>query len=253
MIVRHVNSEETDEYWKEAYSCIRKHYENPILIVDDNSDPNFLKEDLELVNCDCIKGEFPGAGEILGYYYFHTLKPFEKVLIIHDSVFIKQKINFEQIKDCGFLWTLTHQWDVEDAEMKIINKLDKAEEIMTMYKNKNAWSRYFGVMSVISWSFLDQINTRYNLFNVFLEWIRDRQNRMHLERVFAYVCATASEARVPSILGSIHRYCQWRRTFANYKRVDKFDLLSTMNQNKNVPINTTAAFIFSSKRTIISI
>jgi hypothetical protein len=218
VIVRHVNSEQTNEYWKECYTCIRNHYEGPILIVDDNSDPEFLKEDIELVNCQSVKSEFPRAGEILGYYYFHLLKPFDKALIMHDSVFIKRKIDFEQVQDCAFVWTFTHQWDDDESEIEIINKLDNHEEIIEMHKNKNAWSGCFGVMSVISWNFLYKINTRYNLFSVLLESIRDRENRMHLERVFACICASSSESRIPSILGSIHQYCQWGRTFANYKR-----------------------------------
>jgi hypothetical protein len=37
IILRHVNSEESDHYWKSAYESIRKYYSNPIVIIDDNS------------------------------------------------------------------------------------------------------------------------------------------------------------------------------------------------------------------------
>ena len=39
IILRHVNSSKTNEYWKECYRCIRYFYpSNKILIIDDNSD-----------------------------------------------------------------------------------------------------------------------------------------------------------------------------------------------------------------------
>lgn len=218
IIVRHVNSVETNNYWQEAYTCIRKYYDYPILIVDDNSDPNFLTSDLELVNCHGVKGDAPGAGEILGYYYFHLFKPFDRAVIIHDSVFIQQRINFEIIDDCAFLWTFTHQWDMDEPTLELISKLDQAEEIATLYQKKADWSGCFGIMSVITWEFLDAINTRHHLFETMLERIRDRLHRMYLERIFACVVEANMTGRTPSILGNIHQYCQWGRTFANYKR-----------------------------------
>ena len=37
IILRHVNEKEHDNYWKTCYRTIRKFYNNPILIIDDNS------------------------------------------------------------------------------------------------------------------------------------------------------------------------------------------------------------------------
>jgi hypothetical protein len=56
IILRHVNSEKTNEYWQESYSCIRKFYpENKIIIIDDYSNTEFLKTDLNLYNTEIIK------------------------------------------------------------------------------------------------------------------------------------------------------------------------------------------------------
>ena len=41
VIIRHVDSEITNKYWKKSYECIRKFYSDPIMIVDDNSNPDF--------------------------------------------------------------------------------------------------------------------------------------------------------------------------------------------------------------------
>ena len=42
IIIRHVNSKISDYYWKECYTCIRKFYDNPIVIIDDSSNKEFF-------------------------------------------------------------------------------------------------------------------------------------------------------------------------------------------------------------------
>ncbi len=65
IILRHVNSSITNEYWKECYRCIKKFYpKNRILIIDDNSDISFLTNE-PLDNSMIIKSEFPKRGEFL--------------------------------------------------------------------------------------------------------------------------------------------------------------------------------------------
>lgn len=226
VIVRHVNCKETNAYWQEAYTCIRKWWDNPILIVDDHSNPEFLRVDFELVNCQVVQSEYPKVAELLGYYYFHKLRPFDTAVVIHDSVFIKQKVDFEAITVCAFLWSFTHNWDLDHLALNLISKLNQADEAATMYRNKTAWTGCFGVMSVIAWDFLDRVNTKYALFASLIPAIKDREDRMQLERVFAAVCAAEVPGPIPSILGNIHQYCQWGRTYANYKR----------NENSHLPI-----------------
>jgi hypothetical protein len=114
IIVRHVNSKITDYYWKECYSCIRKWYTDPILIIDDSSNKEWLTENIQIDNCQTIYDtENKGCGELLGYYYFHKLKPFDSAVIIHDSVFIQRKVDFCLNENMRFLWTFIGQWDHE--------------------------------------------------------------------------------------------------------------------------------------------
>ena len=49
IIIRHVNSKISDYYWKECYTCIRKFYDNPIVIIDDSSNKEFLNENIFLL------------------------------------------------------------------------------------------------------------------------------------------------------------------------------------------------------------
>jgi len=70
IILRHVNSSLTNNYWIRCYDSIRHFYpENSIIIIDDNSDLQFLTEK-KLDNTTVINSEYPKRGELLPYYYY---------------------------------------------------------------------------------------------------------------------------------------------------------------------------------------
>jgi len=188
VIVRHVNSNTTNEYWKLSYQHIRKYYDNPILIVDDNSDPEYLKEDITTTNCQIVKGEFPGVGELLGYYYFHKTHFVEKAVIIHDSVFINKYINFDNYGDAKTIWSFTHTWDLDHEILKLIKSLDHSDEVLKLYFSKTEWSGSFGLMNVITWNLLNLIDSKYQLFNKIIPQIKCREDRCSMERIFPCLC-----------------------------------------------------------------
>lgn len=229
VIVRHVNNAETNEYWKESYRCIRRFYpQNPILIVDDNSNPAFLKENIELINVQRAQSEFKGSGEILGYYYFHKLHFADKAVIIHDSVFLNSYVDFESFGDVKSLWSFsTHVYDDDHVTLNIISHMNGCGEVVRTYLDKHRWAGCFGIMSVISWEFLDKINSKYNFFRCILPNVWSRYQRSCMERVFACVCRTESKTfHDPShIFGDIgDTKWRWGRTFSDYKRGDGSNL-----------------------------
>ena len=94
IITRHVRDQATNHYWNRAIKCIRIFYPNKkIVVIDDNSNKLFVKPTVQLNNVTIIKSEFPGAGEVLPYYYLLKYKFFKYAFIMHDSVFIHSKIN----------------------------------------------------------------------------------------------------------------------------------------------------------------
>lgn len=227
IIVRYVNSRETNEYWKQSYLAIRRYYPaNRILIVDDASDKQFLCEgDFETTQCTVIESEFPRRGELLGYYYFYQLKPFAKAIILHDSVFINRQLNCEHVKDIQFLWSFDHQYDDEMRERRLLMPFESAVHLM--YNNKSKWFGCYGVMSVVSLEFIEKLNVKYNIFAHLLPLVTSRQDRMALERVFACIC-TLSEPELstsPHLLGDIHQY-RWGRniSFAQYLQGQNADM-----------------------------
>ena len=100
IITRHVNSENTNRYWNHSIKLLRIFYPTKkIVIIDDNSNTNFLKADYEYSNVEIIQSEFPGRGELLPYYYFIKNKFFENAIILHDSVFFHKRIHFELLNN----------------------------------------------------------------------------------------------------------------------------------------------------------
>jgi hypothetical protein len=68
IITRHVNSEQTNKYWNQAVKLIRRLYPlRQIVIIDDNSDPDFVKADFDYKNLTIIQSEHHKRGELLPF------------------------------------------------------------------------------------------------------------------------------------------------------------------------------------------
>jgi hypothetical protein len=225
IILRHVNNRATDLYWKECYTCIRKYYDNPILIIDDSSNRDFLNENIFLKNCTVIyDAEHKGAAEMLPYYYFHKLKPFDTAVILHDSIFLQSKVNFEleEGESVRFLWSFRHTFD--DEIFHLISALaieaQEGQDLVDFFHQKDKWHGCFGVMSVIRWSHLDLLDARHQIFKKLLPIISCRNNRHALERVFAMIAYFNSPTPKQSFFGDIHSYIRWGITFSEYLTQD---------------------------------
>lgn len=203
IIIRHVNSELTNKYWKESYRCIRKFYPDiKVIIIDDNSDTKYLNnENIHLKNVEIIKSEYPARGELLPYYYFYKNKFAKKAVILHDSVFIQEKINFDT-EDVKFLWHHGHYFDNIKEEKEKILALNEQDNLYALYDSKDEWLLSCGVMSVIDYNFLKKMVEKYNFFNL-LDVTKTRLDRMCLERIFGLLCHAIKPELVndPSFFG----------------------------------------------------
>lgn len=208
IIIRYVNSERTNKLWQECYKCIRVFYDNPIVIIDDNSDSNFLTT-LEMTNVTIIQSEYPRRAELLPYYYFLKEGWFDTAVILHDSVFIQKPIKFN--KPNRYLWHfITHAYDNIEDETNYIRKLKEYEPILDLYNSNGNWNGCFGIMSVITYKMIHDINMKYNFF-ILLDTITARQQRMNLERIFAVILTYESRLKKEdcSYFGNIEKYCPW--------------------------------------------
>jgi hypothetical protein len=212
IILRHVNSKITDEYWQICWDSIRKYYPlNKILIIDDNSTQEFISEK-SLSDTVIIDSEFPRRGELLPYYYYLHNKFCEKVVILHDSVFVNAEIDFNTT-NYTMLFEFEHNADQPKDEIRLINLLSNKEELLAFHKQKGLWKGCFGGMSIISHDFLTLLDNKYNIAKL-LAGITTRYHRMSFERVIA--CILQKNSPKKTLLGNILKYCNWGYTFDKY-------------------------------------
>jgi len=228
IIIRHVNSEITNKYWNHNVKLLKTLYPLiKIVIIDDNSNYNFVKSEVPYKNIQIIQSEFPGRGELLPYYYYLKYKFFENAIIIHDSVFLHKKINFERFKGVDVMPLWFFYSDTENIEntkritaylknnIVINNKIKKEFNILGMRSNE--WIGCFGVQSYINLSFLQRIQAKYNILNL-INAVTCRADRCCLERIFGAIFSTESPKLLSnkSLLGNIMTYHQWGYTFDQY-------------------------------------
>ena len=225
IILRHVNNELNNNYWIHCYNSIRKFYpENNILIIDDNSNYYYVTNK-KLYKTIIIQSEFPQRGEILPYYYYLNYKISDIAIILHDSVFINEYIDFniEFIDNYKykFIWYFHHGSDQISDETYMI-KLFNDPDLLNFYNNKKLWQGCFGAMTIISHDYLTFINQKYDI-SILLDKILNRYNRCSFERVFA--CLLQKNHKMDSLFGNIHWYCKWGITFDQKDKYNDLPLI----------------------------
>jgi hypothetical protein len=215
---RHVNSDKTNNYWNQSIKCIRRFYPNiKIVVIDDNSNYDFVKAQHEYKNVEIIQSEYKGRGELLPYYYYYKNKFFDNAFIIHDSIFIHKRIDFERLKDIDVL----PLWHFNPDKENVHNSLQLISSFrnqFSLYKNltlsdisilgrRPEWYGCFGVQSYINHNFLVRTSNKYNLFTL-LNKVKSRPDRCCLERIFGLIFNLESGVtqKYKSLFGNIHHY-----------------------------------------------
>ena len=193
IITRHVNSETTNKYWNHCIKLIRTFYPlNKIILIDDNSNQEFIKADHDYSNVTYIQSEYPGRGELLPYVYYLKHKWFPSAVIIHDSLFVHSTIHFELFNIPIFpLWH--HNYDKENLYniLRIASSLTNNHIIMKKLNNNNInilglnndnFNLCFGCQAYIKLDFLEFLEKKYKITNL-INAVHNRRDRCALERV----------------------------------------------------------------------
>jgi hypothetical protein len=236
IITRHVNSEKTNRYWNRCVKLIRGFYPHRlIVIIDDNSNPVFLKADHDYKNTIVIQSEYNGRGELLPYIYYSENKWFDRAVIIHDSVFFHKRIPFETVNfDVASLWHFQRIHNPTHYDQNIVSVLKHANIINQVSKTR-LWDGCFGAQSFIKHSFLLHIMKKYQLKNL-IQVIKTRINRSCLERIFGIIFYLEMKTNIPSLFGNINTNNKFGLTYEEY-----------LNDLKNWKVNANIVKVFSGR------
>jgi hypothetical protein len=216
IVIRHMNSNTSMEYWWTCYQSIRNLYPHePIVIIDDHSNPQYLQHPTNMLrqaNLSNTRIEYSDRvlrGELLAYVYFQSEAYFDKAVILHDSVFLQSRLPIEEVETARFLWHFKHTWDTPEKEREILEDVGNPA-VVDLHRQQSEWHGCFGVMSIITLKAIMNIDIQYNFFTnaSLLERIQTREDRMCVERVFAVLLTHLyPELRdTPSLFGDIHEY-----------------------------------------------
>lgn len=224
IVLRNIKIPLHNEYWKECVKCIRKFYNEKIIIIDDNSKiiNDIKKDELLFDNISIVfsESELKGAGEILGYYYAWKYNPFKQFVVLHDSMFMQEKLPIIDT-NVKFLWHFDQYCHLDHFE-NLINKIDDSFRfyLLDLY-HKSTCNGCFGVSSIIKSDFLKILFRKYDL-EKFIHNIKTRLDRESIERIFALICILNEPTLIhnPSIYGDILKNYTWGLTWEQYKNTN---------------------------------
>lgn len=201
-----------------------------IVIVDDNSDYNYVRAEFEYRNVRIVQSEYPKRGELLPYIYFLKHKFFTNAVILHDSVFFHRRISFENLIANNTavlpLWCFTSDTENLSNTQRMIRRLINyqtlqsnlsMEKLLIGMMPTGKWNGCFGVQSFINLRFLENIERKYRITNL-VTVVHSRADRCCLERIFGCIFSIESPKalREKSLLGNIMTYQTWGYTYDQY-------------------------------------
>jgi hypothetical protein len=231
ILTRHVNSEKTNKYWNHSVQCIRQFYpDKKIVVIDDNSNPQYVKADHDYKNVQIIPSEYPGRGELLPYYYFYKYRFFKNAVILHDSVFFHKRIQFEKLRGVKVLpfWHFNRDQEEIPRTLHLTNILNQHKYTIqkkvtlddnVLGMNYDKWYGCFGVQSYIQLDFLTFLAKKYDLFQL-VKVVKCRLDRCCLERIFGILFTTEYPFLLnqKSLLGDIFGYQNWGYSYDEYEK-----------------------------------
>lgn len=210
VILTHAKDAKSSLLWKRSYDSVRQFYpEHPIVIIDDNSPLPLSIEGLD--NITLIRGEHPGAGELLPYLYFLKHKWADRMVFLHDSMFLIRPFTDDELNHLVRPhWHFSdHYWDGETPIEELLSHLGNSEDLIDYKRNREGeWVGCFGVASIIHIRVLEDLEAHYGFTSRLKNVIHTRSQRMALERVFGILLAKDRHylPESPSNFGSIHDY-----------------------------------------------
>lgn len=187
VILRNLRDVLDNNLWISSYNSIRKLYTNKIIIIDDNSSINTVNGNL--FNTEVIYSEFNGAGEILPYYYFLQNKWADRMIFIHDSMFLYRSFNNSELDGLVKFHWYFNKTGTDDLKKinTYVGLLKNNTDIKQFLESTSVWNGCFGATTIIDFDIVKQLDEKYALFSNLIMYIRARKDREIFERIFGIV------------------------------------------------------------------
>ena len=92
------------------------------------------------------------------------------------------------------------------------------ENLLKFHSKKELWTGCFGVMMVIEYDFLNEMNKIYNIQSI-VKYVHNRYQRKSLERIIT--CMFQKHKPLDVYFGKIQEYCDWNISY-KYKEHLKY-------------------------------
>jgi hypothetical protein len=208
VILRNIRITRDNELWMASYQSIRRFYTNQIIIIDDNSDINTVNG--KLVNTEVIHSDYNGAGEILPYYYFFVNKWADRMVFLHDSMFLHRRFTDAELSGAvRFHWHFSNSKFSNDRKIGTYLSMLPNHERLLEFANQpdSAWNGCFGGASIIDLDIVTQLEEAYSFFSTLVLSIKTRKDRETFERLFGIVLHFSNMIEEPSSnFGNIIKY-----------------------------------------------
>ena len=184
VILRNIKNVIDNDLWISSYNSIRKFYTNNIIIIDDNSTINTVNG--RLTDTEVIKSEWKGAGEILPYYYFLKEKWADRMIFLHDSMFLNRPFQPSELEGAiRFHWHFDHADVRNDRKIStFLSLLNQSKDIIAEFYNPEfIWKGCFGGTCIVDLDVVERLEQKYEIFSKLIPTIRTRNDRETFERV----------------------------------------------------------------------
>ena len=217
VMIRHVtkNMLDSDKIWKESYTCIRKFYNNKIIIIDNNSDYNLIQNDITLENCDIIQCKYYNSRLFSPFYELLKID-FDRAIIIHDGVIFQKFVDFNLFDKVKFIWHFDiKQYDNINLIEKQLNLLTNNDILFDTFKNKK-FTGCMGCCMAITKNFLNTLENTFNLSNL-KDYIQNQDDAIAFERTISIACFGINQNLINDIsFENEIKYMAWGYNYKHY-------------------------------------
>jgi hypothetical protein len=190
VLLRHLRQPSDNELWISAYNSIRRYYTNRIVIIDDNSQLNTVNG--KLYQTEIIVSDYAGAGETLPYYYFLMHRWADRMIFLHDTMFLYRPFQPDEVDtDARFHWSFQDK-DKDGSKpegrlLSFLSTLRNGNQLAPTLSHHELWRACFGVAMTVSLSVVEAVEEKYKLFSTMVMMIRNRKDREMAERLVGMV------------------------------------------------------------------